>query len=77
MSRFGLVCLPVEAIFYFLLSRYYETKKRVDYIGDISSGSAKDFRYYHYRRVPYFGGSDNYAYVRKIIQYMNTVDVKY
>jgi len=59
------------------LDRYYETKKRVDYIGDISSGSAKDFRYYHYRRVPYFGGSDNYAYVRKIIQYINTADVKY
>merc|ERR1711970_538975 len=59
------------------LDRYYETKKRVDYIGDISSGSAKDFRYYHYRRVPYFGGSDNYAYVRKLISYMNTVEVKY
>jgi len=46
------------------LDRYYETKKRVDYIGDISSGSAKDFRYYNYRRVPYFGGSDNYAYMK-------------
>jgi len=59
------------------LDRYYETKKRVDYIGDISSGNAKDFRYYNYRRVPYFGGSDNYAYVRKLISYMNTVEVKY
>jgi len=46
------------------LDRYYETKKRVDYIGDVSSGSAKDFRYYNYRRVPYFGGSDNYAYMK-------------
>lgn len=46
------------------LDRYYETKKRVDYIGDISSGNAKDFRYYNYRRVPYFGGSDNYAYMK-------------
>jgi hypothetical protein len=46
------------------LDRYYGTKKRVDYIGDISSGSAKDFRYYSYRRVPYFGGSDNYSYMK-------------
>lgn len=46
------------------LDRYYGTKKRVDYIGDISSGCAKDFRYYNYRRVPYFGGSDNYSYMK-------------
>jgi len=51
------------------LDRYYGTKKRVDYIGDISSGSAKDFRYYSYRRVPYFGGSDNYSYVKTLLQY--------
>jgi len=47
------------------LDRYYETKKRVDYIGDVSSGPAKDFRYYSYRRVPYFGGSDGYQYMKQ------------
>jgi len=46
------------------LDRYYETRKRTDYIGDISSGPAKDFRYYSYRRVPYFGGSDGYKYMK-------------
>lgn len=47
------------------LERYYETKKRSNYIGDISSGGANDFRYYNYRRVPYFGGSDNYTYMKQ------------
>lgn len=46
------------------LDRYYETQKRSNYIGDISSGGANDFRYYNYRRVPYFGGSDNYNYIK-------------
>jgi len=46
------------------LDRYYETKKRSDYMGDISSGPAQDFRYYSYRRVPYFGGSDGYQYMK-------------
>merc|ERR1711962_1503180 len=46
------------------LDRYYETKKRCNYVGDLSSGGACYFRYYNYRRVPYFGGSDNYAYMR-------------
>jgi len=47
------------------LDRYYETSRRSDYIGDISSGPAKDFRYYSYRRVPYFGGSDGYQYMKQ------------
>jgi len=46
------------------LDRYYETKKRVDYMGDISAGPANDFRFYSYRRVPYFGGSDSYQYMK-------------
>jgi len=46
------------------LDRYYETKKYSNYIGDVSSGGAVDFRHYNYRRVPYFGGSDNYHYMR-------------
>ena len=37
--------------------RYFEMKS--SYVGD-RSGSC-DFRHYNYRRVPYFGGSDDYA----------------
>jgi len=59
------------------LDRYYETKKRSDYMGDISSGPAQDFRYYSYRRVPYFGGSDGYQYVAKYLSYLDTVNSKY
>jgi len=59
------------------LDRYYETSKRSDYIGDISSGPAKDFRYYSYRRVPYFGGSDGYQYVNKYLHYLDMVQTKY
>jgi len=47
------------------LDRYYETKKRSNYIGEISMGGATDFRYYNYRKVPYFGGSDNYCYMKQ------------
>jgi len=46
------------------LDRYYETKKRINYIGDVSGGPATDFRYYNYRRVPYFGGSDGYQFMK-------------
>jgi len=46
------------------LNRYFDTKKRTNYIGDISSGGATDFRHYNYRRVPYFGGSDCYQYLK-------------
>jgi len=47
------------------LDRYFETTKRTNYVGDFSSGGACDFRYYNYRRVPYFGGSDNYVYMKQ------------
>jgi len=47
------------------LDRYYETKKRSNYIGEVSMGGACDFRYYNYRKVPYFGGSDNYSYMKQ------------
>jgi len=47
------------------LDRYFETSKRANYIGDISSGGSADFRHYNYRRVPYFGGSDNYTYMKQ------------
>lgn len=46
------------------LNRYFDTKKRSNYIGDLSSGGLSDFRFYNYRRVPYFGGSDSYQYMR-------------
>merc|ERR1719233_2513741 len=35
------------------LIRYYG--KKPNYMGDVSSGAACDFRHYNYRRVPYFG----------------------
>jgi len=43
------------------LDRYYGTEKRSSFSGDISSGGSRDFRFYNYRAVPYFGGSDNYV----------------
>jgi len=42
------------------LDRYYKTERRASFIGDVSSGTNRDFRYYSYRPVPYFGGSDHY-----------------
>jgi len=59
------------------LDRYYETSKRSTYIGDVSSGPATDFRFYNYRRVPYFGGSDGYQYVPKYLKYLDSVEIKY
>jgi len=47
------------------IDRYFETRKRANYIGDLSSGGSSDFRHYNYRRVPYFGGSDNYTYMKQ------------
>ena len=51
------------------LDRYYKTERRSDYMGDMSSGGSRDFRYYNYRTVPYFGGSDHYAYVPRAIRF--------
>ena len=53
------------------LDRYYKTERRSDYLGDISSGGVRDFRHYNYRAVPYFGGSDYYAYVPKLVRTWN------
>jgi len=44
------------------INRYYE--KKPNYIGDTSCGGATDFRHYNYRRVPYFGGSDEYKFMK-------------
>jgi len=49
------------------LDRYFGTQKRTDFLGSISSGGAKDFRYYNYRRVPYLGGSDHFSYLNKTV----------
>lgn len=43
------------------LDRYYGTERRSSFSGDVSSGGSRDFRFYNYRAVPYFGGSDNYV----------------
>jgi len=47
------------------LDRYYKTERRSSFIGDISSGGSRDFRFYNYRAVPYFGGSDYYTLTKK------------
>jgi len=44
------------------LDRFFE--RRPNYIGDTSAG-CRDFRHYNYRRTPYFGGSDDYSYMRR------------
>jgi len=44
------------------LNRYYE--KKPNYIGDMGSSASNDFRHYNYRRVPYFGGSDDYQFMK-------------
>lgn len=59
------------------LNRYYGTQKRVDFLGDVSSGGATDFRHYNYRPVPYLGGSDHYKYLPKMCRYLNNVDSIY
>jgi len=55
------------------LDRYYGTERRSSFSGDVSSGGSRDFRFYNYRNVPYFGGSDNYVYVPKIIRHWTNV----
>lgn len=47
------------------LDRYYKTERRASFVGDISSGGSRDFRFYNYRAVPYFGGSDYYTLTKK------------
>jgi len=47
------------------LDRYYKTEKRTSFIGEVSSGANRDFRYYSYRPVPYFGGSDQYQMTKR------------
>merc|ERR1712018_850122 len=50
------------------LDRYYGTERRSSFSGDVSSGGSRDFRFYNYRSVPYFGGSDNYVMSKRKIQ---------
>jgi hypothetical protein len=51
------------------LDRYYKTERRSSFVGDISSGPHTDFRYYNYRRVPYFGGSDYYVLSKRRLRH--------
>lgn len=53
------------------LDRYYKTERRSSYMGDLSSGGHRDFRYYNFRSVPYYGGSDYYTYVPRLISWVN------
>jgi len=53
------------------LDRYYGTQKRVNYMGDVSSGGMTDFRHYNYRKVPYYGGSDHYKYLPRMCRTLN------
>ena len=53
------------------IDRYYKTERRASYLGDISSGGHRDFRYYNYRHVPYYGGSDYYSYVPRVTRVWN------
>ena len=55
------------------LDRYYKTERRSSFVGDMSSGGSRDFRYYNYRTVPYFGGSDYYTYVPRLIRHLNNM----
>jgi len=59
------------------LDRYYGTQTRVDYLGDVSSGGATDFRHYNYRSVPYLGGSDHYKYLNRTCKYSIANNAKY
>ena len=55
------------------IERYYKTERRTSFIGDVSSGGSRDFRFYNYWAVPYFGGSDYYTFVPKIFRHWNNV----
>ena len=61
----------ISEIPYLQLCRYVDTKKRVNYMGDVSQGPANDYRFYSHRRVPYFGGSDSYQYVFKFLEHLD------
>eukprot|EP00094_Tigriopus_californicus_P005499 TCALIF_05300-PA protein Name:"Protein of unknown function" AED:0.11 eAED:0.11 QI:0/0.66/0.75/0.75/0.33/0.5/4/414/286 len=54
------------------LDRYYKTERRSSYLGDISSGGHRDFRYYNFRSVPYYGGSDYYTLTHRQLGTRNT-----
>merc|ERR1712080_352037 len=54
------------------LDRYYGSQRRIDYLGDVSSGRT-DFRHYNYRKVPYLGGSDYMKHIPKHLEYLNEI----
>lgn len=54
------------------LDRYFGGQRRVDYLGDVSSGRS-DFRHYNYRTIPYLGGSDYLKHIPKHLDYLNDI----
>jgi len=56
------------------LDRYFSTSGKTSYMGDYGSKGSADFRHYNYRSVPYFGASDNYHNLTKMLQYQNRVE---
>ena len=55
--------------------RYFETRKRVNYIGDCSAGGTSDFRYYNYRSWWWWSSASllewNHYYHQKLISRAN------
>jgi len=56
------------------LDRYFSTSGKTDYVADLGSRGASEFRHYNYGRVPYFGSSDNYHNLDKMFQYQNRLE---
>merc|ERR1712142_419294 len=50
------------------LNRYFSTAGRTDSVADIGSKGWSEFRHYNYGAVPYFGSSDNYHNLNKMLR---------
>ena len=51
--------------------RYFSTAGRTDSVADIGSKGWSEFRHYNYGAVPYFGSSDNYHNLNKMLRNQN------
>ena len=51
--------------------RYFSTSGRTDSVADIGSKGWSEFRHYNYGAVPYFGSSDNYHNLNKMLRNQN------
>ena len=45
-----IIIVMIQIMIIVMMKRYFETQKRVNYIGDCSAGGTSDFRYYNYRQ---------------------------